>query len=79
MEKGSLEEISRVLSEGRLTTRPISNLSFALNYYFGGYRVPGYHAVNIAIHITTAIALYFLIRYTLALPVNRKNTKHIQE
>lgn len=46
--------------------RPAANLSFALNYYLGGYRVWGYHAVNILIHVMTAIAVFLLFRVTLA-------------
>lgn len=41
--------------------RPISNLSFALNYYFGEYNPTGYHLVNISIHAATAIFLYFTL------------------
>lgn len=42
------------------STRPFTNLSFALNYYFGEYNVTGYHAVNILIHIINGILIYFL-------------------
>ncbi len=38
--------------------RPISCLSFALNYYVGGYRVSGYHLVNLLIHCFTTFFLY---------------------
>ncbi len=38
--------------------RPVANLSFALNWYFGQNRTFGYHIVNIAIHLLTTIALY---------------------
>lgn len=47
--------------------RPVANISFALNYYFGGYNVAGYHAVNILIHVLTAIFLFLLIKATLDL------------
>ena len=46
----------------------ISNLSFALNYYFHGYDVTGYHLVNLLIHIATAILIYFFIKTTLQTP-----------
>jgi len=49
--------------------RPIGNLSFALNYYFHQYKLPGYHIVNIIIHILTALFLYLLIKTTLTTPV----------
>ena len=41
------------------STRPLANISFALNYYFGGYDVRGYHVVNIIIHLINGILVYF--------------------
>ncbi len=52
---------------GRLY-RPISCLSFALNYYIGGLDVFGYHLVNILIHLFTSIFLFLFIYHTLNLP-----------
>jgi tetratricopeptide (TPR) repeat protein len=53
--------------------RPIANLSFALNFYFHGYDVIGYHVVNIVIHIITGILLYFFLKTTLdVLPLDSK-------
>lgn len=48
--------------------RPVVNLSFALNYAFGGLRVQGYHIVNIAIHLLAALTLFGIVHRTLALP-----------
>jgi tetratricopeptide (TPR) repeat protein len=42
---------------GRLL-RPVSNFSFALNWFFGQGRVFGYHVVNFAIHFIAALFLY---------------------
>jgi protein O-mannosyl-transferase len=61
-----------ILDEATLHTRPVSNISFALNYYFGGYRVQGYHLVNTVIHILSGYFLFLLVRLTLSLPVNRE-------
>jgi len=36
-------------------SRPVGNISFALNYYFHQYELKGYHIVNIIIHILTVI------------------------
>jgi len=47
--------------DGKKLYRPISSLSFAINYYFGRNNLPGYHFVNISIHIVTSIFLYFTI------------------
>lgn len=42
-------------------TRYIGFLSFALNYYFGGLNVFGYHLVNLLIHITNGFLVYTLV------------------
>ena len=51
--------------------RPVVNLSFALNYAFGGLDVRGYHVVNVAIHIACALLLFGIVRRTLGLPALR--------
>jgi protein O-mannosyl-transferase len=48
--------------------RPVVALSLALNDALGGDKVWGYHAMNIAIHIATALVLFGVIRRTLRLP-----------
>jgi len=50
-----------------LTTsgRPIVNLSLAINYAFGGTKVGGYHALNLAIHILAGLTLFGIVRRTL--------------
>ncbi|MBT8373111.1 MAG: tetratricopeptide repeat protein [Deltaproteobacteria bacterium] len=53
------------------TNRPIANISFALNYYFHGYNLVGFHLVNILIHIAAGIFLYLLIKATLTTPTLR--------
>lgn len=47
------------------TTRPVTYFTFAVNYALHQERVWGYHAVNVAIHIAAACALYAIIRRTL--------------
>ena len=41
-------------------SRPVANISSALNYYVGGYDTSGYHIVNITIHLLNAVLVYFL-------------------
>ena len=48
--------------------RYIANLSFALNYHFGGYDVVGYHVVNLVIHLLAALLVYLLLRLTFRTP-----------
>ena len=50
-------------------SRPISFLTFALNYYYGGTKVFGYHLVNFIIHFLSSVFLFLFILYTLRLPV----------
>ena len=49
--------------------RPLSFLTFALNYYIGGGNVFGYHVVNFAIHYLASIFLFLIIYNTLRLPL----------
>ncbi|WP_136808427.1 tetratricopeptide repeat protein [Desulfosediminicola flagellatus] len=74
LENLTLESVERSLTGGLLKTRPVANLSFALNYYIGGYRVQGYHLVNLIIHITSGFLLFLLIKITLSL-VGEANNK----
>ncbi|MGA1871602.1 MAG: hypothetical protein ACMUJM_23995 [bacterium] len=51
------------------TSRPVLELTLALNYYFGKLNVFGYHLVNLLLHIFNAIMIYFILQYTLKFPV----------
>lgn len=51
--------------------RPISNLSFAINWYFGKNNTTGYHIVNLFIHIITS----FFVFKTTFLILQSKNLK----
>ena len=51
-----------------ISSRPVANISFALNYYISGYNPVGFHAVNVLIHIATGFFLYFLAKATLSTP-----------
>ncbi len=46
-----------------LGRRAIPYLTFDLNYRFGQLNLPGYHAVNIAIHIISAWGVFGLVYY----------------
>ncbi len=48
--------------------RIVTFYSFALNYKFHGFDVRGYHAVNIAIHLLTALLVGWLIALLLGTP-----------
>jgi protein O-mannosyl-transferase len=66
----SLEKLSTVLSPPpglSVTGRPLVNLSLALNYAISGRAVWSYHALNLALHLGCALALFGLIRRTVSL------------
>jgi hypothetical protein len=48
--------------ESPIPSRPVANISFALNYYLHGYWPAGYRAVNIALHLATGILLFFFLK-----------------
>jgi tetratricopeptide (TPR) repeat protein len=53
---------------GRSTVsgRPVLNLSLAANYAISGTGVGSYHALNLAIHVFACLALFGIVRRTLA-------------
>lgn len=57
--------LSPPLNATGATGRPVVNLSLALNYAVGGLDVRGYHALNLALHLGSALALFGLLRRTL--------------
>ena len=48
--------------------RPLVNLSFAINYFFGGLNATGYHVFNLALHYCAAMMLWGITRRCLRLP-----------
>lgn len=61
-------EVWRSPPEVAIAGRPVVSLTLALNYALGGLRVWGYHAVNLALHLLSALLLYGIIRRTLLRP-----------
>lgn len=51
--------------QSSLSARPITSLTFAVNYALGGLDVVGYHITNLAIHICAGLTLFGIIRRTL--------------
>ena len=47
--------------QNRLQNRPLTNLTFALNYYFNGLDPFGYHMVNLLALMLTAIGVWVLL------------------
>lgn len=51
-----------------LSGRPVANLTFALNYAFGGLNFFGYHLLNILILILASTALFSILRVAFLAP-----------
>jgi len=65
----SMDHFSRLLAFSfSESIRLFSYFTFALNFYFGGLNVFGYHLVNLLIHIVTGILVFWFIHLTLSLP-----------
>ena len=58
------ETLAKAGRLGPSANRPIPKISFALNYYFHGDQVVGFHLVNMVIHLLCGLAFFFLIRLT---------------
>ncbi|MCM8768815.1 MAG: tetratricopeptide repeat protein [Candidatus Omnitrophica bacterium] len=56
----SLKDIPAIWSFTR--TRFLTYLTFALNYHFGGLKVPGYHLVNLLIHLAATLSFFSFLR-----------------
>lgn len=65
-----IESVVKTFTSARTgkVNRPVSRLSFALNWYGGEREVFGYHAVNIAIHILTTGFLFLTVLHLLKAP-----------
>ena len=59
MHRLNVEQLADAAFNSPQQRRPVANVSFALNYYLHQYRVSGYHLVNIGVHGTVGIILYF--------------------
>lgn len=54
----SLRNLPLIFSD--ILNRPLLRATFAINYYFGGLNVFGYHLLNLLLHIIAGIQVYFL-------------------
>lgn len=68
----SWDNLVKAGTDGLLNKRPLANISFALNHYFGGLSTRGYHIVNILIHALNGIILYLLFTAIFQTPVIKK-------
>ena len=64
----NLENLASAALSSPIPNRPLPNISFALNYYFTGLNVVGFHVVNIIIHLINGVLVYGFIRLTQQTP-----------
>jgi tetratricopeptide (TPR) repeat protein len=69
--KITLNSLAEAAFKSNARQRPLSNISFALNYYLHGYNVVGFHVVNILVHISTGFVLYLFVKSTFRTPALR--------
>ncbi|MBF0550912.1 MAG: tetratricopeptide repeat protein [Deltaproteobacteria bacterium] len=50
---------------GLVPNRPVSGISFALNYFFWGYNVTAFRLVSLSIHLLSGMLVYFISFLTL--------------
>lgn len=65
-----LWEVFRIPGQGFMT-RPVANLTFAVDYALGGPKPFWFHLTNLLIHLGAALVLLGLVRRTLLRPVFR--------
>jgi protein O-mannosyl-transferase len=61
-----LKDVLMPPAECTVAGRPLANLTFAINYAFGGVGVRGYHITNLLFHVLSALTLFGIVRRTLA-------------
>ncbi len=67
----TLDGLKQAALESPASFRPVANVSFAINYWAHGPNTFGFHLLNVLIHVTAGIFLYFFIRITLNTPALR--------
>jgi len=63
----SLEQTRRAMVQDANHLRPLSNYTFALDYYFHGLKPRIMHVENLILHFIMTVTVYFLVRRFIAL------------
>ncbi len=61
-EEFGASNVSAALRDANLRSRPVANLSLAVNHLAAGLDPAPYHWTNLAIHLAAGLALYWVIR-----------------
>jgi Flp pilus assembly protein TadD len=69
----SFDEVQELIKQNyKQSIRIFAYVTFALNHYFGGLNVFGYHLVNLLIHLSSGLFLYWFLLLTFNLPSLRE-------
>jgi tetratricopeptide (TPR) repeat protein len=60
MEQFSVDGLRKAGFESPIKGRPLAYFTLAINYWWGGYDIVGYHVVNIAIHVINGLLVYVI-------------------
>lgn len=71
----SARALWRAVTDSPSRSRPVANLSFALNYYVSGTDVSGYRMVNILIHVANGLLVFLCARLIMGLYSARRPEK----
>src|SRR5512134_1505584 len=63
VENPAVRDLASFFATPGIPTRAIGYFTFALNGAIHGQAVAGYHALNLAIHVATAFAVYLLVAF----------------
>ena len=65
----NFENMRKAAVDSPISTRPVSYITFAVNYFFHKHEVYGYRLVNLAIHVLNGVLLYLFLMNTFKLPI----------
>ena len=65
----NFENMRKAAVDSPISTRPVSYITFAVNYFFHKHEVYGYRLVNLVIHVLNGVLLYLFLMNTFKLPI----------
>lgn len=77
LKPGTLFKAYLELENGNHRQRPITWLSFALNWYWAQDNVVGYHVVNLLIHLVASVFLFLCCRHILSVYMLHKSDDQV--
>jgi len=71
----NFENMRKAAVDSPISTRPVSYITFAVNYFFHKHEVYGYRLVNLVIHVLNGVLLYLFLMNTFKLPILQDRIK----